>query len=156
MPHLDNWATRAPFRITPLAGLGRADTPFQWTKQIASHYGGTTNVSVIQWPARIKAKGEFRPVLPIAQTLPLRFGSGRVAFSKSVNGTVQRPFDGTSMVYTFGQREGEGDAHHPSISRCSETAASITTAGWRVHVIPFLVDGAAFRRSPKDTWDLPM
>ncbi|PYK53187.1 MAG: arylsulfatase [Verrucomicrobia bacterium] len=85
---------------TLLAWAG--DTPFQWTKQIASHYGGTTNGVVIHWPARIKAKGEFRSQFThVTDIAPTVLEATGLPFPKSVNGAAQKPFDGTSMVYTF-------------------------------------------------------
>src|SRR2546426_7423830 len=102
MPHLDNWGDPTTFPHYAIGWAWAGDTPFQWTKQIASHYGGTTNGVVIHWPARIKAKGEVRSqfthVTDIAPTVLEAVG---LPFPKSVNGAAQKPFDGTSMVYTF-------------------------------------------------------
>jgi arylsulfatase A-like enzyme len=102
MPHLDNWGDPTTFPHYAIGWAWAGDTPFQWTKQIASHYGGTTNGVAIHWPARIKAKGEIRSqftyVTDIAPTVLEAVG---LPFPKSVNGTAQRPFDGTSIVYTF-------------------------------------------------------
>ncbi len=78
------------------------DTPFTWTKQVASNYGGTRNGMVIQWPKRIKAKGELRSqwhhVIDIAPTILEAAG---VPEPKVVNGITQTPIEGVSMVYTF-------------------------------------------------------
>ncbi len=79
------------------------DTPFTWTKQIASNFGGTRNGMVIHWPKRIKAKGEvraqFHHVIDIAPTVLEAAG---LPEPKVVNGTKQAPIEGVSMVYTFG------------------------------------------------------
>jgi arylsulfatase A-like enzyme len=78
------------------------DSPFEWTKQIASSYGGTRNGMVIHWPKGIAAKGEVRSqwhhVIDIAPTILEATG---LPEPKSVNGTVQTPIEGVSMVYTF-------------------------------------------------------
>jgi arylsulfatase A-like enzyme len=78
------------------------DTPFMWTKQIAGNYGGTRNAMVVYWPKRIKGKGELRSqwhhVIDIAPTILEAAG---LPEPKSVNGTVQTPLQGVSMVYTF-------------------------------------------------------
>jgi arylsulfatase A-like enzyme len=78
------------------------DTPFTWTKQIASSYGGTRNGMVIHWPKGITAKGELRSqwhhVIDIAPTILEATG---LPEPKSVNGTPQTPIEGVSMVYTF-------------------------------------------------------
>jgi arylsulfatase A-like enzyme len=85
------------------------DSPFEWTKQVASSYGGTRNGMVIHWPKGIKAKGEVRSqwhhVIDIAPTILEAAG---LPEPKSVNGTQQTPIEGVSMVYTF------GDAKAPS------------------------------------------
>lgn len=78
------------------------DTPFTWTKQIASSYGGTRNGMVIHWPKGITAKGQVRSqwhhVIDIAPTILEAAG---LPEPKSVNGTVQTPIEGVSLAYTF-------------------------------------------------------
>jgi arylsulfatase len=78
------------------------DTPFTWTKQVASSYGGTRNGMVIHWPAGIAAKGELRSqwhhVIDIAPTILEAAG---LPEPKSVNGTPQTPIEGVSLAYTF-------------------------------------------------------
>ena len=85
------------------------DTPFEWTKQVASSYGGTRNGMVIHWPKGIAAKGELRSqwhhVIDIAPTILEAAG---LPEPKIVNGTPQTPIEGVSMVYTF------ADAKAPS------------------------------------------
>lgn len=102
MPHLDNWGDPSTFPHYAIGWAWAGDTPFQWTKQIASHYGGTTNGVVIHWPSRIKAKGEVRSQFTHCTDIaPTVLEAAGLPFPKSVNGTAQKPFDGTSMVYTF-------------------------------------------------------
>ncbi|QDT00685.1 arylsulfatase [Adhaeretor mobilis] len=78
------------------------DTPFQWTKQIASHFGGTRNGMAMSWPKRIKAKGELRDqfhhVIDIAPTILEAVG---VEAPAQLNGVAQKPIEGVSMIYTF-------------------------------------------------------
>jgi arylsulfatase len=84
------------------------DTPFTWTKQVASSFGGTRNGMVVHWPQRIKAKGEvrsqFHHVVDVAPTILEATG---LPEPKSVNGTVQRPIEGVSMAYTFDDPKAE-------------------------------------------------
>lgn len=86
----------------PVAWAHAMDTPFQWTKQIASHFGGTRNGLVISWPARIRDKGGIRPqfhhVIDIAPTILEACG---VEAPAELNGVPQRPMDGVSMMYAF-------------------------------------------------------
>ncbi len=78
------------------------DTPFTWTKQVASSYGGTRNGMVIHWPKGITAKGELRSqwhhVIDITPTILEAAG---LPEPKSVNGTPQTPIEGVSLAYTF-------------------------------------------------------
>jgi arylsulfatase A-like enzyme len=78
------------------------DTPFTWTKQVASNYSGTRNGLVITWPARIAATGglrqQFHHVIDIAPTILEAAGLPQ---PKEVNGTAQIPMQGVSMLYTF-------------------------------------------------------
>jgi arylsulfatase A-like enzyme len=90
------------FNHYPVGWAHAMDTPFQWTKQIASHFGGTRNGLVIAWPARIKDKGgirtQFSSVIDIAPTILEAVG---VQAPAMLNGVPQKPIEGFSMVYTF-------------------------------------------------------
>jgi arylsulfatase len=77
-------------------------TPFQWTKQVASHWGGTRNGTVVHWPKGFRAKGEVRSqfthVIDVAPTVLEAAGISEPQF---VNGVMQSPYEGTSMCYSF-------------------------------------------------------
>jgi arylsulfatase len=77
-------------------------TPYQWTKQIASHWGGTRNGTIVHWPDGVKSKGEIRHqfthVIDVAPTVLEAAGLPEPMF---VNGVQQAPIEGTSMVYSF-------------------------------------------------------
>ncbi len=96
----------------PVGWAHAMDTPFQWTKQIASHFGGTRNGMVISWPARIKDKGgirtQFHHVIDIYPTVLEAAG---VQSPSVLNGVPQKPVEGASMVYSF------DDAKAPSARR---------------------------------------
>jgi len=78
------------------------DTPYQWTKQVASHWGGTRNGTIVHWPNGIKAKGEVRSqfchVIDVAPTILEVAGIPEPAV---VNSVQQIPLEGTSMAYSF-------------------------------------------------------
>jgi arylsulfatase len=78
------------------------DTPYQWTKQVASHWGGTRNGTIVHWPKGIKAKGEIRSqfhhVIDVAPTILEAAG---IPEPVSVDGLQQDPIEGTSMLYSF-------------------------------------------------------
>jgi arylsulfatase len=78
------------------------DTPFQWTKQIASHFGGTRNPMVISWPAKIKDKGGIRNQFHhVTDIMPTILEVADVQAPDSLNGIPQKPIEGISMAYTF-------------------------------------------------------
>jgi arylsulfatase A-like enzyme len=78
------------------------DTPYQWTKQVASHWGGTRNGTIVRWPNGFQAKGEirnqFHHVIDVAPTVLEAAGLPAPTF---VNGIQQAPFEGFSMAYSF-------------------------------------------------------
>lgn len=82
------------------------NSPFQWSKQVASHFGGTRNGMVVSWPKRIVAGGGLRPqfhhVVDIAPTL---YEAAGIAPPAVIDGVQQQPFDGISMVYSFDSAE---------------------------------------------------
>ncbi len=78
------------------------NTPYQWTKQVASHWGGTRNGTVVHWPKGIKPRGEIRSqfthVIDVAPTILEAAGLPQPEY---VNGIQQDPIEGTSMLYSF-------------------------------------------------------
>jgi arylsulfatase len=78
------------------------NTPYQWTKQVASHFGGTRNGTIVHWPKGIKSRGEIRSqfhhVIDVAPTILEAAG---IPEPVSVNGVHQDPIEGVSMVYSF-------------------------------------------------------
>jgi arylsulfatase A-like enzyme len=86
----------------PVGWAWAGDTPFQWTKQIASHFGGTRNGMIVSWPGRIADNGglrfQFHHSIDLVPTLLEVIGISQPAF---VNGYPQQPIEGTSFAYTF-------------------------------------------------------
>ncbi|MBI1818474.1 MAG: arylsulfatase [Deltaproteobacteria bacterium] len=90
------------FNHYPVGWAHAMDTPFQWAKQIASHWGGTRNGMVISWPARIKDKGGIRPQFHhVIDIMPTILEAAGVPAPTSINGVAQKPIEGVSMVYSF-------------------------------------------------------
>ena len=90
------------FNHFPAGWAWAMDSPFQWTKQIASHFGGTRNAMSVSWPTRIKDKGgtryQFSHVIDIAPTILEAIG---IPAPVKINGIDQKPIEGDSLVYTF-------------------------------------------------------
>ena len=86
----------------PVGWAHAMDAPMQWTKQVASHFGGTRNGMAIAWPVRIKDKGAIRSqfchVIDIVPTLYEAIG---IKPPKVLDGVKQKPIEGTSLVYTW-------------------------------------------------------
>jgi arylsulfatase len=99
---VDKWGSPETYPHMAAGWAVALDTPFQWTKQIASDHGGTKVGMAIHWPRGIKAKGELRTqfhhVIDVAPTILEAAG---LPEPKAVNGVPQRPTDGVSMVYSF-------------------------------------------------------
>jgi arylsulfatase len=109
LAHHDEWGGPSTYPHMAAGWAVAGDTPFSWTKQVASNFGGTRNGMVVSWPKRVTAKGEvrsqFHHVIDVAPTVLEAAG---VPEPRSVNGTPQAPIEGVSMMYTF------GDAKAPS------------------------------------------
>ena len=102
MKFYDVWGSD---KTTPHMAVGWAwafDTPFKWTKQVASHFGGTRQGMCIAWPNRIKDAGgirhQFHHMIDIVPTILEATG---IPAPKMLNGIAQKPIEGVSMVYTF-------------------------------------------------------
>jgi len=86
----------------PAAWSHAMSTPFQWTKLVASHFGGTRNAMAISWPKRIKDKGGLRPQFHhVIDILPTVLEAAGLPAPVKVNGFDQKPIEGVSMAYTF-------------------------------------------------------
>ena len=108
------------------------DTPYQWTKQVASHWGGTRNGTIVHWPSGIKAKGEIRTPVPPRHRRRADHARGRRAAAADVR--QRRPAEahrGRQHGLLVRRRRRRRSATRRSTSRCSATAASTTRAGRR-------------------------
>nr|WP_242041970.1 arylsulfatase [Alkalinema sp. FACHB-956] len=103
---LDDLGSPKTFNHFHAAWAWAVNTPFQWTKQIASHFGGTRDPLVIAWGDRIQERGglrtQFHHVIDIAPTILEAAG---ITAPTVVNGVEQQPIEGTSLVYTFDHPE---------------------------------------------------
>ena len=86
----------------PVGWAHAMDSPFQWTKQVASHFGGTRNGMVISWPARIKDRGGIRPQFcHVIDIVPTIYEATGITPPELMDGAKQKPIEGVSLVYTF-------------------------------------------------------
>jgi arylsulfatase len=95
----------------PVGWAHAMDTPFQWTKQVASHFGGTRNGLVISWPKHMNQTGEVRSQFcSVIDITPTILEAAGVKAPKVIGGVKQTPIEGTSLVYTF--NEASAPTHH--------------------------------------------
>jgi len=104
MLHYEGWGSSTTYPHMSVAWSWAFDTPFKWTKQVASHFGGTRQGMCISWPGHIKDVGavrtQFHHMIDIVPTILEAAGIPAPEF---VDGVKQKPIEGVSMVYTFDQ-----------------------------------------------------
>ena len=102
MLHYESWGSDKTYPHMSVAWSWAFDTPFKWTKQVASHFGGTRQGVAISWPGHIKDVGgvrtQFHHMIDIMPTILEATG---IQAPATVNGIAQRPIEGVSMAYTF-------------------------------------------------------
>ncbi|MGP8121550.1 MAG: arylsulfatase, partial [Xanthobacteraceae bacterium] len=102
LKHYDDLGSPSTYSHYAAGWAVAGDTPFTWTKQVASSYGGTRNGMVVRWPKGIAAKGEVRSQWHhVIDIVPTILEAAGLPEPKIVNGTVQTPIEGVSMAYTF-------------------------------------------------------
>jgi arylsulfatase A-like enzyme len=128
--------------------------PYQWTKQVASHWGGTRNGTIVSWPRGVKARGEIRSqfahVIDVAPTVLEAAGIPEPTY---VNGVLQKPHEGVSMRYAFDDA-GAAERHTTQYFEmfCNR---GIYHEGWTAvtrHVTPWLLEETA--ALDDDVWEL--
>jgi arylsulfatase A-like enzyme len=154
LPKLDEWGGPYTFPHMAAGWAVAFDSPFMWTKQVASDFGGTRNGMVVHWPKGVKQRGEIRSqfghVIDIAPTV---LEAARLPEPKIVNGTPQTPIEGTSLLYTFNEANAK-DRHttqyfeifgNRAIYHDGWLARTIHRAPWQTTNLPPLAT---------DRWDL--
>jgi arylsulfatase A-like enzyme len=97
------------FNHFPAAWAHAMDTPFQWTNQVASHFGGTRNPLIVSWPARIKDRGGLRDqFLHVIDIVPTLYEVIGVTPPEVLNGITQKPIEGISFAHTFDDAKAKG------------------------------------------------
>jgi arylsulfatase len=151
---IDKWGGPETYPHMAAGWAVMFDTPYQWTKQITSDFGGTKVGMAIRWPKGIKANGGLRPqfshVIDIAPTILEAAG---LPEPKIINGVEQRPMDGKSLVYSFNDA-GAAETHTTQYFEIAGNR-SIYHEGWYARTI----HRAPWERQPRkplteDIWEL--
>ena len=157
LQHLDEIGGPKSYNHYPVGWAWAMNTPFQWGKQVASHFGGTRNPLVIAWPDRIKDKGgirsQFHHVIDIAPTILTAAG---IPEPTEVNGVKQKPIEGVSMVYSFDKANAEGTRKVQYFELLGNRA--IYKDGWIASVrhgrLPWITGAGSTKSFDEDTWEL--
>jgi arylsulfatase A-like enzyme len=153
---IDEFGSPSSYNHFAVGWAWAMDSPYQWTKQVASHWGGTRNGTIIRWPRMIKDKGgvrnQFVHVIDIAPTVLEAAGLPEPTF---VHGVQQRPYEGTSMLYTFN----DADAPERHDVQYFEMFGNrgIYYKGWSAvtkHKTPWIMVGQVSPAFDDDVWEL--
>jgi len=151
---IDDFGTPAAYNHYAVGWAHAMDTPYQWTKQVASHWGGTRNGTIVHWPTGIKAKGEvrnqFHHVIDVAPTILEAAGIPAPTF---VNGIQQAPLEGFAMNYSFDDAEA-ADTHTTQYFEMFVNRG-IYHKGWTAvtkHSLPWI--NAELPALDDDVWEL--
>ena len=130
--HIDDFGTPKAYNHYAVGWAHAMDTPYQWTKQVASHWGGTRNGTIVHWPRGIAARGEIRSqfhhVIDVAPTVLEAAGLPQPTIVERRRPEADRGREHGVLVR---RRRPRPSAARRSTSRCSATAASTTRAGPR-------------------------
>jgi arylsulfatase A-like enzyme len=153
---IDDFGTERAFNHYAVGWAHAMDTPYQWTKQVASHFGGTRNGTIVRWPKGITAKGEIRTqfhhVIDLAPTI---LEVARLPEPTIVHGVMQEPLHGVSMAYSF--NDAKAAERHQTQYFEMVCNRGIYHRGWtavtRHGNLPWVVTGAQPALS-EDVWEL--
>jgi len=133
----DAWGSAATYPHMAVAWAWAFDTPFKWTKQVASHFGGTRQGLAISWPARIKDAGgirhQFHHIIDIVPTILEATG---IKAPERVNGIKQNPIEGVSMAYTFDKANATAASTHKTQYFEMVSNRGIYQDGWYANTTP--------------------
>ena len=156
MERLDEWGGPDSYAHYAVGWAHAMDTPYQWTKQVASHWGGTRNGTIVSWPngftARDEIRTQFGHVIDVAATVLDVAGLPAPTF---VNGVQQQPLHGVSMRYSFDDARAE-DRHETQYFEMFGNRG-IYHKGWTAvtrHRTPWILVGGPAIAFDDDVWEL--
>ncbi|HZM77031.1 MAG TPA: arylsulfatase, partial [Candidatus Limnocylindrales bacterium] len=152
---IEEFGTPSAYNHFAVGWAHAMDAPYQWTKQVASHWGGTRNGTIVHWPSRISARGEtrhqFHHVIDLAPTVLEVAGLPEPTF---VHGVQQRPLEGVSLTYSFEDADAP-DRHETQYFEMFGNRG-IYHRGWSAvtrHSTPWMF-GSVLPAFEDDVWEL--
>ena len=156
MSKLDEFGGEGSYGHFAVGWAWAMNSPYQWTKQVASHWGGTRNGTVVHWPNGIKEKGskrsQFSHVIDLAPTVLQAAG---IPEPTMVNGVLQSPYEGTSMLYSF--NDAKAPERHETQYLEMFCNRGIYHKGWSAvtkHRMPWAMGGEKMPAFDDDLWEL--
>ncbi|MCB7135227.1 arylsulfatase [Cellulosimicrobium marinum] len=153
---MDDFGSPASYNHYAVGWAWAMNSPLQWTKQVASHWGGTRNGTVVHWPRRIAERGglrsQFTHVVDIAPTVLEAAG---IPEPTMVNGVLQSPMEGTSMLYAF--EDATSPERHDLQYFEMFGNRGIYHKGWSAvtkHRTPWILVGGDLVPFDEDVWEL--
>ncbi|RED23250.1 arylsulfatase [Flavobacterium cutihirudinis] len=155
LKHLDEIGNPNTEPHYPVGWAWAGNAPFQWVKQVASHFGGSRNPMVVSWPKVIKDKGGMRSqFVHLIDVLPTVLDASHLPAPKTVDGVEQKPMDGVSFLSTFTDKNAKPVRTRQYFEIFSNRA--IYDNGWVAatqHTFPWRQDFAPGNWD-KDKWEL--
>lgn len=156
MSKVEEFGTPSSYNHYAVGWAWAMNTPFQWTKQVASHWGGTRNGTIVHWPEGIEDPGglrtQFVHVIDLAPTILEAAGLPEPTM---VNGVQQSPMEGTSMLYSFA---GSGEPERHTLQYFEMFAnRGVYHNGWSAvtkHRTPWVMVGGDLPAFDDDVWEL--
>ena len=156
MSKLDEFGGEGSYGHFAVGWAWAMDSPYQWTKQVGSHWGGTRNGTIVHWPKGIKEKGgtrnQFCHVIDVAPTVLEAAG---IPEPTMVNGVLQSPYEGTSMLYSF--NDAQAPERHETQYFEMFCNRGIYHKGWSAvtkHRTPWMMGGEKMPAFDDDVWEL--
>lgn len=137
MKWYDVWGTNQTYNHFAVPWAWAFDTPYKWTKQVPSFFGGTRQGMAVSWPARIKDKGgtrwQFHHVVDIVPTILEATG---IAAPNMVDGIAQKPIEGASIAYSFDKGNAHAPTSHPTQYFEMMGVQGLYNDGWMLSAVP--------------------
>ena len=156
LAHLDEFGGPESYNHYAVGWAHAMDAPLQWAKQVASHWGGTRNGTVVHWPHGFAARGELREQFAhVIDVAPTVLEAAGLPAPVLVNGVQQMPLHGVSMRYCFDAAD-EPDRHETQYFEMFGNRG-IYHRGWTAvtkHKTPWLLVGDDTPAFDDDVWEL--